>query len=180
LAKNELLPAPIDGDATMPNPSTKQKITPCLWFDSNAEEAVRFYTSMFANSSIDKIQRSTMDYPGGKAGAVLLIEFTMAGQAYLALNGGPYETFNNAISLSVDCADQAEVDHFWEELTAGGGKPVQCGWLKDKYGLSWQIVPRRLPELLSDPDAAKAKRVMQAMMQMVKINIAELEAASRG
>jgi predicted 3-demethylubiquinone-9 3-methyltransferase (glyoxalase superfamily) len=156
----------------------RQKITPCLWFDHDAEAAVRFYTSVFANSSVDHVQRSTVDYPGGKEGAVLIIKFTLAGQNYLALNGGPSETFNTAISLSVDCEDQAEVDHFWTALAADGGQPVQCGWLKDKYGLSWQIVPRRLPELLSDPDAAKARRVMQAMMQMVKIDVAKLEAAA--
>jgi predicted 3-demethylubiquinone-9 3-methyltransferase (glyoxalase superfamily) len=156
----------------------KQKITPCLWFDRNAEEAVRFYTSVFANSSVDHEQRSTVDYPGGAVGSVLIIMFTLAGQSYLALNGGPYEKFNNAISLSVDCEDQAEVDRLWMALTADGGQPVQCGWLKDKYGLSWQIVPRRLPELLSDPDTAKAKRVMEAMMQMVKIDIAKLDAAA--
>jgi predicted 3-demethylubiquinone-9 3-methyltransferase (glyoxalase superfamily) len=158
--------------------SSKQKITPCLWFDSNAEEAVNFYTSVFAGSSIDQVQRSTVDYPGGKAGSVLIIKFTMAGQGYLALNGGPHEKFNNAISLSVDCADQAEVDRFWSALTADGGRPVQCGWLQDKFGLSWQVVPRRLPELLSDPDTATAKRVMEAMMQMVKIDVAKLEAAA--
>ena len=158
----------------------KQKITPCLWFDDNAEEAVQFYTSVFPNSSIDQVQRSTVDYPGGKEGSVLMLTFTLAGQSYLALNGGPYEKFNNAISLSVDCADQAEVDRLWAALTADGGKPVQCGWLKDKFGLSWQIVPRRLPELLSDPDMAKAKRVMEAMMQMVKIDVAQLEAAHAG
>jgi predicted 3-demethylubiquinone-9 3-methyltransferase (glyoxalase superfamily) len=156
----------------------KQKITPCLWFDGNAEDAVRFYTSVFANSSIDQVQRSTVDYPGGKEGSVLIIAFTLAGQSYLALNGGPFEKFTNAISLSVDCEDQAEVDRCWTALTADGGNPVQCGWLKDKYGLSWQIVPRRLPELLSDPDTAKARRVMQAMMRMVKIDVAALEAAA--
>ena len=158
--------------------TSKQKITPCLWFDGNAEEAVRFYVSVFANSSVDDEQRATIDYPGGKEGAVLLIKFTLAGQGYLALNGGPHDTFNDAISLSVDCEDQAEVDRLWNALIAEGGKPVQCGWLKDTYGLSWQIVPRRLPELLSDPDTAKAKRVMQAMMQMVKIDVAKLEAAA--
>jgi predicted 3-demethylubiquinone-9 3-methyltransferase (glyoxalase superfamily) len=161
-------------------PSTpRQKITPCLWFNGNAEEAVQFYTSVFANSSIDQMQRSTVDYPGGKVGSVLIIKFALAGQSYLALNGGPSVTFNNAISLSVDCEDQAEVDHFWSALTADGGTPMQCSWLKDKFGLSWQIVPRRLPELLSDPDTAKARRVMQAMMQMVKIDIAQLEAAAK-
>jgi predicted 3-demethylubiquinone-9 3-methyltransferase (glyoxalase superfamily) len=158
--------------------ATKQKITPCLWFDDNAEEAIRFYTSVFANSSIDHVQRSPADYPGGNEGAVLTIQFTLAGHGYMALNGGSYETFNNAISLSVDCEDQAEVDRLWSALTADGGKPVQCGWLKDKYGFPWQIVPRRLPELLSDPDTSKAKRVMAAMMQMVKIDVAKLEAAA--
>ena len=157
-----------------------QKITPCLWFDGNGEAAVTFYTSVFAGSSIDDVHRSTVDTPSGKAGAVLLIKFTLAGQQYLALNGGPYDKFNDAISLSVDCEDQAEVDRLWATLTADGGRPVQCGWLKDKFGLSWQIVPRRLPELLSDPDTAKARRVMQAMLQMVKIDVAQLEAAAVG
>jgi predicted 3-demethylubiquinone-9 3-methyltransferase (glyoxalase superfamily) len=156
----------------------KQKITPCLWFDGNAEEAVRFYTSVFKGSSIDSVLRSSVDYPGGKEGSVLLISFTLAGQGYQALNGGPFDKFNNAISLSADCEDQAEVDRLWEALTADGGEPVQCGWLKDKYGLSWQIVPRRLTELMSSPDAAKAKRVMQAMMQMVKLDVAVLERAA--
>jgi predicted 3-demethylubiquinone-9 3-methyltransferase (glyoxalase superfamily) len=158
--------------------TSRQKITPCLWFDGNAEEAVQFYTSVFADSSVDQVQRSTIDYPGGKVGAVLIIAFTLAGQSYLALNGGPSEKFSNAISLSADCEDQPEVDRLWTALTADGGKPVQCGWLKDKFGLSWQIVPRRLPELLSDPDTAKARRVMQAMIQMVKIDIAQIEAAA--
>jgi predicted 3-demethylubiquinone-9 3-methyltransferase (glyoxalase superfamily) len=155
-----------------------QKISPCLWFDGNAEDAVRFYVSVFANSSIDHVQRSPTDYPGGKEGAALVIKFTLSGLSYLALNGGPSETFTNAISLAVDCEDQAEVDQLWAKLTAGGGEPVACGWLKDKYGLPWQIVPRRLHELLSDPDAAKAKRVMDAMMQMIKIDVAMLEAAA--
>ncbi len=160
--------------------SPRQKITPCLWFDGNAEEAVRFYASAFPNSSVDQVQRSPTDYPGGKEGAALLIKFTLAGQNYLALNGGPYEKFTNAMSLSVDCEDQAEVDRLWSALTVDGGEPVACGWLKDKYGLPWQIVPRRLPELLADPDTAKAKRVMEAMMQMVKIDVAKLEAVAAG
>ncbi len=157
---------------------SKQKITPCLWFDGNAEEAVRFYTEAFPSSSIDNVQRAVADYPGGNAGTVLIIAFTLAGQSYIALNGGPHARFNDAISLSVDCEDQSEVDHYWSALTSGGGRPVQCGWLKDKYGLSWQIVPRRLPELLSDPDPVRGARVMRAMMQMVKIDIAALEAAA--
>jgi len=158
--------------------TARQKITPCLWFERNAEEAVRFYTSVFPDSSVENVHRAKADTPGNKEGEVLFIEFTLAGQRYQAINGGPHEKFNDAISLSVDCADQAEVDRYWEALTADGGRPVQCGWLKDKYGLSWQIVPLRLTELLSDPDSAKAKRVMQAMMKMVKLDVAALEAAA--
>lgn len=157
-----------------------QKITPCLWFEGNAEEAVQFYTSVFPNSSVSAVHRSRTDTPGSKEGAVLLILFTLAGQNYQALNGGPHDKFNDAISLSVDCADQAEVDRLWAALTVDGGRPVQCGWLKDKFGLSWQIVPRRLIELMSDPDANKGRRVMQALMQMVKIDVAQLEAAYAG
>lgn len=139
---------------------------------------MNFYAGLFPGSSINDVHRARTDYPGGKAGAVLLIAFTLAGQRYLALNGGPHDRFNDAISLSVDCEDQSEVDRYWTALTSGGGAPVQCGWLKDKYGLSWQIVPRRLPELLSDPDPARGARVMRATMQMVKIDIAALEAAA--
>ena len=139
---------------------------------------MNFYAGLFPGSSINDVHRARTDYPGGKAGAVLLIAFTLAGQRYLALNGGPHDRFNDAISLSVDCEDQSEVDRYWTALSSGGGAPVQCGWLKDKYGLSWQIVPRRLPELLSDPDPARGARVMRAMMQMVKIDIAALEAAA--
>ncbi len=157
---------------------SKQKITPCLWFDGDAEEAVSFYTGLFPGSSVDAVHRARTDYPGGNAGAVLMIVFTLAAQRYLALNGGPHDRFNDAISLSVDCEDQAEVDRYWAALTSGGGAPVQCGWLRDKYGLSWQIVPRRLSELLSDPDPARGARVMRAMMRMVKIDIAALEAAA--
>ena len=158
--------------------TVRQKITPCLWFEANAEEAVRFYTSVFPDSAIDRVHLARADTPGNKEGDVLFIEFTLAGQRYQAINGGAHEKFNDAISLSVDCADQAEVDRYWAALTADGGRPVQCGWLKDKYGLSWQIVPRRLIELLADPDPAKGKRVMQAMMKMVKLDVAALEAAA--
>jgi predicted 3-demethylubiquinone-9 3-methyltransferase (glyoxalase superfamily) len=160
--------------------SSAQKITPCLWFESNAEDAARFYISIFPNSSIDAVHKAKSDTPSNKEGDVLLISFTLAGQRYQALNGGPHDKFNDAISLSVDCADQAEVDRYWEALSAGGGRPVQCGWLKDKYGISWQIVPRRLIELLSDPDPALGRRVMQAMLKMQKLDVAALEAAARG
>jgi predicted 3-demethylubiquinone-9 3-methyltransferase (glyoxalase superfamily) len=158
--------------------TTAQKIAPCLWFKDQALEAAQFYTSVFPNSEIGNVQRSSVDYPGGKAGAVLMVSFTIAGQNYQALNGGPHDAFNDSISLSVSCDDQAEVDRLWTALTADGGKPVQCGWLKDKYGLSWQIVPKRLVELMTDPDPAKGKRVMQAMMKMIKLDIAQLETAA--
>src|ERR687893_443926 len=155
-----------------------QKITPCLWFETEALEAAEFYTSAFPGSSIVTVQKTPADTPGPKAGSVLMVQFRLAGQDYQALNGGPHHKFNDAISLSVSCEDQEEVDRLWSALTADGGKPVQCGWLKDKYGLSWQIVPKRLPELLADPDPAKGKRVIEAMLKMVKIDIAALEAAA--
>lgn len=155
-----------------------QKITPCLWFEGNALDAVHFYTSVFPGSEITKVHHARSDTPGNKEGQVLMVVFTLAGQSYQALNGGPHDKFNDAISMSVSCDDQAEVDRLWAGLTADGGRPVQCGWLKDKYGLSWQIVPKRLGELISDPDPARGKRVMQAMMEMIKLDIAALEAAA--
>jgi len=157
-----------------------QKITPCLWFTGNAMEAAEFYVAAFPHSSIDMVHHAKVDTPGSQAGSVLLVEFTLGGQRYQALNGGPHDQFNDAISLSVLCEDHGEVDHFWSHLTSGGGRPVQCGWLKDKYGVSWQIVPRRLMELFSDPDPARGRRAMEAMMAMVKIDIAELERAVTG
>jgi predicted 3-demethylubiquinone-9 3-methyltransferase (glyoxalase superfamily)/uncharacterized protein YndB with AHSA1/START domain len=156
-----------------------QKITACLWFEGNALEAATFYTSVFGGQ-IEMVHRTQIDTPGAKKGDVLFLEFTISGQRYQALNGGPHDKFNDAISLSVSCEDQAEVDRLWAALTADGGRPVQCGWLKDKYGLSWQIVPKRLMELMVDPDPARSKRAMQAMMQMVKIDIAAIEAAAAG
>jgi predicted 3-demethylubiquinone-9 3-methyltransferase (glyoxalase superfamily) len=148
-----------------------QKITPCLWFESQAEEAVNFYTSVFKNSKIDSIARNA-------DGSVLTISFQLEGLNYLALQGGPAGfAFNESISLSVDCQSQEEVDYLWNRLTADGGEESMCGWLKDKYGLSWQIVPRRLMELLQDPDKARAGRVMQAMLKMRKIEVNKLEEA---
>jgi len=155
---------------------TGQKIAPCLWFEGNGLEAAKFYISILGGS-IDQVHYSSVDTPGSKTGEVLFVEFTLAGQRYQALNGGPHDTFNDAISLSVTCDSQDEVDRLWEGLTAGGGRAVQCGWLKDKYGLSWQIVPKRMLELLADPDISRRRRAMQAMMQMVKLDIAALEAA---
>lgn len=160
-----------------------QKITPCLWFDDQAEEAVNFYTSIFKNSSIGNILRydaASAAASGRPEGSVLTIDFQLEGQDYMALNGGPIFKFTEAVSFSVDCKTQEEVDEFWEKLTADGGQESQCSWLKDKYGLSWQIVPSVLPEMLRDEDPEKAQRVMQAMMKMKKIDIAALKKAYDG
>lgn len=157
--------------------TSNQKITPCLWFDKQGEEAARFYVSLFPDSRIDKVQRSPTDYPSGQAGDVLLVEFTLAGGRFTALNGGPHFTFNEAVSLQIDCEDQAEVDRLWAALSAVP-ESEQCGWVKDRYGLSWQIVPRRLGELMSSDDPAQNQRVMQAMMGMKKLDVAALEAAA--
>ena len=157
----------------------RQKISPCLWFDGNAEEAVAHYTSVFKDSKVTRTLRWGDENPDLK-GKVLLLEFELGGQTFQALNGGPQFKFSEAISLSVDCADQAEVDYFWKRLLEGGGTEGNCSWLKDRFGLSWQIVPHRLPELLSDPDPARARRAMQSMMTMNKIDIAEIERAANG
>jgi len=151
------------------------KITPFLWFDTQAEEAAKFYTSIFKNSKIVSLTRYGDAGPGPK-GSVQTIAFELEGQRFTALNGGPHFKFNEAVSFVVHCETQAEVDEFWKRLTDGGHE-VQCGWLKDKYGLSWQIVPTALFKLLQDPDPAKTKRVMQAMFQMKKLDIAGLENA---
>ena len=154
-----------------------QKITPCLWFDGNAEQAVSFYTSIFKNSKVVSVTRCGEAGPWPKE-TVLVMYFQLEGQDFIALNGGPQFKFNEAISLSVDCQTQQEVDELWEKLTADGGQPSQCSWLKDKFGVSWQIVPRILPQLLADKDPEKAKRAMQAMMQMGKIDIQRLKEAA--
>jgi predicted 3-demethylubiquinone-9 3-methyltransferase (glyoxalase superfamily) len=153
-----------------------QKITTFLWFDNQAEEAAKLYTSIFANSRIVDVQRYGEAGPG-PAGSVMTVRFELAGQQFIALNGGPHHKFNEAISLFVDCTSQEEVDELWTKLTVDGGEEGPCGWLKDRYGLSWQIVPKRLMDLLGDPDPAKSNRVMQAMMQMKKIDVAALEEA---
>lgn len=155
-----------------------QKITPCLWFDYNAEEAVNHYCAIFKNSKIGKVLRCGESGPGPK-GSVLTIAFELEGQEFIALNGGPIFKFNEAISLSVDCKTQTEVDELWERLSDGGQKS-QCGWLKDKFGLSWQVVPSALVEMLQDKDATKSARVMAAMMQMNKIDIETLKRAFKG
>ncbi len=153
-----------------------QKITPFLWFDTQAEEAAKFYASVFPNSKILKTARYGEAGPGPK-GSVMTVEFELDGQRMIALNGGPQFKFTEAISLSVDCRDQKEVDHYWSKLSQGGQESM-CGWLKDRYGLSWQVNPAILGELLAGPDAKKAKRVMEAMLRMKKIDIAALKAAA--
>lgn len=157
----------------------RQKIIPCLWFDKQAEEAAAFYVSLLPDSRIDAVIRSPGDYPSGKAGDVLLVEFTLGGSRYTALNGGPHFTFNEAISLQIDCEDQAEVDRLSDALSAVP-EAEQCGWVKDRYGLSWQIVPYAMNRLLADPDEGVRKRVFDAMMQMKRLDVAALERAARG
>ncbi len=154
------------------------KITPFLWFDGKAEEAAKFYTSIFPKSKIRHVTRYGDAGPGPK-GSVMTVEFQLDGQKFIALNGGPDFKFNESVSFMVHCKTQAEVDRYWKKLTAGG-KEVACGWLKDKYGLCWQIVPTVFFELVSSKDAAKSQRVMQAMMNMVKFDIAKLKQAYRG
>jgi predicted 3-demethylubiquinone-9 3-methyltransferase (glyoxalase superfamily) len=155
------------------------KISPCLWFDGEAEEAAKFYVSLLPDSRIDKVQKNPVDSPAGKAGSVLVVEFTLAGQRFMALNGGTRFEYTHAISFKIDCADQAEVDRLWDALSEGG-KVEQCGWLKDRYGVSWQIVPTALVQYLGGPDPAGARRAMQAMLGMVKLDIAGLKRAYEG
>ena len=157
-----------------------QKITPFLWFDDQAEEAVNFYTSLFKNSKIGRIFRNTEEVAektGGSVGSVLTIEFEIEGQKFVALNGGPLFNFNESVSFVINCETQEEVDYFWEKLTADGGEESACGWLKDKFGLSWQITPTVLIDMLNDSDEKKSGRVMQAMLQMQKIDIKALKDA---
>jgi len=155
------------------------KIAPCLWFDGEAEEAAKFYVSLFPNSRVERVQKNVTDGPAGKKGSVLVVDFTLAGQRWMALNGGRRFEYTHAISFKVDCADQSEVDRYWDALSQSGSVE-QCGWLKDRYGISWQIVPKVLPDLLGDADPVKAGRVMEAMLGMVKIDIAGLEQAAHG
>jgi predicted 3-demethylubiquinone-9 3-methyltransferase (glyoxalase superfamily) len=155
-----------------------QTITPCLWFDGRAMEAAEFYVSVFPGSRITEVARNTGSAPG-EDGEVLLVSFELDGRPFSALNGGPQFTFSEAVSFQVPCADQAEVDHYWTALSEGGREGV-CGWLTDRFGLSWQVYPARLLELLRDPDREMADRVMQAMMRMGRIEVAPLEAAAAG
>ena len=156
-----------------------QKITPFLWFDTNAEAAAEFYVSIFKNSKILNVSRYGDAGPGPK-GSVMVVNFQLAGQEFTALNGGPQFKFSEAFSLVVNCENQKELDEYWSKLTSGGGRESQCGWLKDKFGFSWQIVPTELGKLISAKDPAKTNRVMQAVLQMKKLDIAKLRQAAEG
>jgi predicted 3-demethylubiquinone-9 3-methyltransferase (glyoxalase superfamily) len=163
---------------------TFQRITPCLWFDRQAEDAATFYTSIFKNSRIGAISRygeAGREHHGMPPGTVLTVSFELDGHSFTALNGGPQFTFNEAISLQVNCDTQQEIDHYWNALSAGGEpRAQQCGWLKDRFGLSWQVVPTVLPRLMTDPDPKKSERVMTALLKMKKLDIAALERAHAG
>ncbi len=156
------------------------KIVPNLWFDKNAEQAAEYYASVFPDSRVDAVHRSPADYPSGKKGDVVTVDFTVLGQSFTGINGGTDFSFTEAVSFAIDCDDQAEVDRYWDRLTADGGEPGPCGWIKDKFGLSWQVVPRRLNELVNSDDKAGAQRAMEAMLRMGKLDVAELEAAFEG
>jgi predicted 3-demethylubiquinone-9 3-methyltransferase (glyoxalase superfamily) len=162
----------------------KPKIVPCLWFDDQGEEAVRFYTGIFKNSRITSISRfpdAGREIHGKAAGSVMTIQFELNGQPFTALNGGPQFRFNEAVSLQIECDSQEEVDYYWQQLGEGGDPEAQvCGWLKDKFGLSWQVVPRGMDEMMNDPDEEKVKRVFTAMLAMKKLDMAELARAAKG
>jgi predicted 3-demethylubiquinone-9 3-methyltransferase (glyoxalase superfamily) len=155
-------------------------IATCLWFNGEAEAAARLYTSLLPDSRIDRVVKSPADNPSTREGEVLTVEFTLAGQRFIGLNGGPEFPFTEAVSISIECEDQEEVDRLWTSLILGGGQPGQCGWLKDRFGLSWQVVPREMNEMLTGPDAAGAKRAMEAMLQMTKLDVAKLREAYEG
>jgi predicted 3-demethylubiquinone-9 3-methyltransferase (glyoxalase superfamily) len=157
-----------------------QKITPFLWYAKEAEEAAAFYAATFPDSKVVRVTSMPTESPSGPAGSVKIVEFVLFGQPFTAMSAGPLDPFNHAVSFVVSCDDQAELDRYWNALLANGGTAEQCGWLKDRYGLSWQIVPKVLGELMGDPDRAKAKRAADAMMKMVKFDIAALQAAHGG
>ncbi len=156
------------------------KVTPCLWFDGQAEEAAKFYASIFPNSRVDKVVRSAADNPSMSEGEVLTVEYTLDGAQFIGLNGGPEFKFTEAISFDIDCKDQAEVDRYWDALVQGGGEHSVCGWLKDRFGVSWQVVPRQLNEMLESPDRDAARRAMEAMLKMEKLDVEQLREAFEG
>ena len=168
------------GYVTMGIMTNKTRIATCLWFNKNAEEAANFYAATFPDSHVTAVNKSPTDYPSGKAGDVLTVEFTVLGQPFVGLNGGPIFTFTEAVSFQVFTDTQEETDRLWNAIVTNGGQESMCSWCKDKFGLSWQIVPRALTAALADPDKAAAKRAMDAMMTMKKIDIAKIEAARRG
>ena len=156
------------------------KIIPCLWYDHDAEEAANFYVTLLPDSQVENVVRSPADTPSNKAGDVLVVEFTLAGRPYIGLNGGPLFRFTEAVSFQIRTDDQAETDRLWDAIVSNGGEESMCGWCKDRWGLSWQITPKRLLELNSDPDPARARRAMEAMLQMRRIDIAAAERAADG
>ena len=157
-----------------------QKITPFLWYASQAEEAAAFYASIFPDSRVLRVTALPSESPSGPPGSVKVVEFELCGQAFTAMSAGPLDPFNHAVSFVVSCDDQAELDRYWNALLQGGGTPEQCGWLKDRFGLCWQIVPAALGAMIADPDRARARRAAEAMLKMVKFDIAALEAACAG
>ncbi|WP_213979114.1 VOC family protein [Sphingomonas sp. dw_22] len=157
-----------------------QKITPVLWFDTAAEEAANFYVSLLPDSRVTRIIHAPSDYPAGKAGDALVVEFTLAGQSYAGMNGGPIFPPNEAVSFQILTDDQAETDRLWNAITGNGGAESACGWCKDRWGFSWQVTPRRLMELITDSDPGRARRAFEAMMEMGKIDLAAIEAAADG
>jgi predicted 3-demethylubiquinone-9 3-methyltransferase (glyoxalase superfamily) len=162
------------------SPETMQKIVPSLWYAQEAEEAARFYASVFPDSRVDRVTALPADSPSGPPGAVKVVEFTLFGQAFMAMSAGPHHDFNDAISFTVNCASQAEIDRYWDAIVAHGGKPQACGWIMDRYGLRWQLVPVALGAMMSDPDRAKARRAAEEMLRQVKLDVAKLEAAFAG
>jgi predicted 3-demethylubiquinone-9 3-methyltransferase (glyoxalase superfamily) len=156
------------------------KISPHLWYTDKADEAAAFYASIFPDSRVDSVTAVAADNPSGPAGSVKVVEFTLCGQSFLAIGAGPHDPFNDAISLHVTCEDQAEIDRYWNALSKDGGKPVACGWITDKYGVRWQISPRGLGELMKSKEPGVAKRVGEAMLKMVKLDVAALERAAQG
>ncbi|HEY9027873.1 MAG TPA: VOC family protein [Burkholderiaceae bacterium] len=157
-----------------------QKITPFLWYSNQAEEAAKFYAAIFPDSRVNRVTAMPSESPSGPPGSVKVVDFTLFGQAFAAMSAGPMDPFNHAVSFVVNCADQAEIDRYWNALLEGGGQAEACGWLKDRYGVSWQIVPTVMFEMMADRDVAKAKRATDAMLKMVKFDIAALKAAYSG
>jgi predicted 3-demethylubiquinone-9 3-methyltransferase (glyoxalase superfamily) len=156
------------------------KITPNLWFNTDAEEAARFYVSLLPDSHVDAVNRAAADNPSGPAGSVVTVDFTLAGQRFTGINGGPQYPFTEAVSFAIECDDQAEVDRLWAALTANGGEPGRCGWLRDRFGLSWQVIPKALGELMGSSDPDGSRRAMEALLGMSKIDVEGLRRAYRG